>query len=435
MNLPLKIQRQIEEFAKICKLEKVVLFGSRARGTNRERSDKMKKHFRYGLFFALGAMLALGFVACGDESSSGPSKNEETGIETEESSSSVDEVFSSSVNVEESSSSFESEGLSSSVENGASSSSEKSTESSSGKNTEPAEVSSCSVAEGSSSSTTVEPSSSSVKAEQSSSSEKAEASSSSVKVQESSSSVKVEESSSSAKTEMSSSSEKPVESSSSEKVVESSSSKAQSSSSATSSSSFNSAYDSVNNTLIDLRDGQVYKTVTIGLQVWMAENLNYLPQDTIGTFWADRSVCGGGEYKSLQEGNCSIYGRLYETSFTENANYRKKICPDGWSIPSKKQYQNLIAFLGDNAGNKLKDKDKKLWSQNDNTNESGFSVIPSGYWSPYYGFNYLEKEGDAVAALAMIPSSIQNALRIDENNYEFAGYGQWLFIAVRCIKD
>jgi predicted nucleotidyltransferase len=39
MNLPLKIQRQIEEFAKICKLEKVVLFGSRARGTNRERSD------------------------------------------------------------------------------------------------------------------------------------------------------------------------------------------------------------------------------------------------------------------------------------------------------------------------------------------------------------------------------------------------------------
>ena len=39
MNLPLNIQRQIEEFAKTCKLEKVVLFGSRARGTNRERSD------------------------------------------------------------------------------------------------------------------------------------------------------------------------------------------------------------------------------------------------------------------------------------------------------------------------------------------------------------------------------------------------------------
>ncbi len=37
--MPLNIQRQIEEFARICKLEKVVLFGSRARGTNRERSD------------------------------------------------------------------------------------------------------------------------------------------------------------------------------------------------------------------------------------------------------------------------------------------------------------------------------------------------------------------------------------------------------------
>jgi predicted nucleotidyltransferase len=39
MNLPLNIQRQIEEFARTCILEKVVLFGSRARGTNRERSD------------------------------------------------------------------------------------------------------------------------------------------------------------------------------------------------------------------------------------------------------------------------------------------------------------------------------------------------------------------------------------------------------------
>jgi uncharacterized protein (TIGR02145 family) len=217
--------------------------------------------------------------------------------------------------------------------------------------------------------------------------------------------------------------------------VESSSSEGKSSSSAVSSSSLNSTYDSVHNTLTDLRDGQVYKTVTIGLQVWMAENLNYLPRDTSGTFWAGRSICGGGEYQSLQEGDCSIYGRLYETSFTENANYRKEICPEGWSIPSKKQYQKLIAFLGDNVGSKLKDKDGNLWSKSDNTNESGLSVIPSGYWSPYYGFNYLEEEGDAVATLAMIPSSIQNALRIDENNYEFAGYGQWLFIAFRCIKD
>ena len=241
--------------------------------------------------------------------------------------------------------------------------------------------------------------------------------------------------SSSSDSKSSSSAEGSSSDSKSSSSAGSSSSDSKSSSSVVSSSSLNSAYDSVHNTLTDLRDGQVYKTATIGSQVWMAENLNYLPQDTIDTFWAGRSICGGGDYKSLQEGDCSIYGRLYETSFTENANYRKEICPDGWSIPSKKQYQTLIAFLGDNVGNKLKDKEGNLWSKGDNTNESGLSVIPSGYWSPYYGFNYLEKEGDAVATLAMIPSSIQNALRIDENNYEFAGYGQWLFIAFRCLKD
>ena len=252
----------------------------------------------------------------------------------------------------------------------------------------------------------------------------------------SSSSVVSSSSSAVSSSSVQSSSSSIIASSSSSSVAKSSSSVNVSSSSISSSSMMlNSIYDATNNTLTDIRDGHVYKTVTIGTQIWMAENLNYLPQDTVGSFWAGRSICGGGDYKSLQEGDCSIYGRLYETSFTENANYRKNICPDGWSIPSKKQYQNLIVFLGDNVGNKLKDNDRNLWSQRDNTNESGFSVIPSGYWSRYYGFNYIEKEGDAVAALAMVPSAIQNALNIYENNYEFAGYGQWFFIAFRCIKD
>ena len=290
----------------------------------------------------------------------------------------------------------------------------------------------------SSSSSVIQSSSSTKKPEESSSSTPILSSSSTPIEDSNSSSSSVVSSSSSAVSSSSvqSSSSSVMASSSSSSVAKSSSSVNVSSSSISSSSMMlNSIYDATNNTLTDIRDGHVYKTVTIGTQIWMAENLNYLPQDTVGSFWAERSICGGGDYKSLQEGDCSIYGRLYETSFTENANYRKNICPDGWSIPSKKQYQNLIVFLGDNVGNKLKDNDRNLWSQRDNTNESGFSVIPSGYWSRYYGFNYIENEGDAVAALAMVPSGIQNALNIYENNYEFAGYGQWFFIAFRCIKD
>ena len=191
--------------------------------------------------------------------------------------------------------------------------------------------------------------------------------SSSSEVQESSSS---EMSSSSVQTESSSS---KVESSSSINI--SSSSIDESSSSEKSSSSLNDGYDAINNTLTDSRDGQVYKTVTIGTQVWMAENLNYLPKDTIGTIWGGLSLCGGGAWKSKEEGDCSIFGRLYETDFTDEK--KDSICPDGWSLPTYNQFQKMKSYLGDNAVNKMKINIDKYWQSGNATNESGFSAIPS----------------------------------------------------------
>jgi uncharacterized protein (TIGR02145 family) len=91
----------------------------------------------------------------------------------------------------------------------------------------------------------------------------------------------------------------------------------------------------------DSRDGKNYKTVKIGAQVWMAQNLDY------GGKNGDIGVC----YDKKPE-NCKKYGALY------SADEAKQVCPAGWHLPSRKEWQELIDFAGgvDIAGKKLKAK-------------------------------------------------------------------------------
>ena len=303
----------------------------------------------------------------------------------------------------------------------------------------------------SSSSKDLDKSSSSIKNEGSSSSTKTDESSSSKKTDESSSSDKpVESSSSMAKSsssEISSSSVKPTESSSSEmssssgsessSSVASSSSESKSSSSVASSSSLNSAYDSVNNTLIDLRDGQVYKTVTIGARIWMSENLNYLPNDTVGTIWAGKTLCGGGAWKTKTEGDCETFGRLYEEDFASIKNYTQAICPDGWSLPTKAQYQEFISSLGDDAANKMRIDNSVYWDVDDATNQSGFSAVPSGYYSSAKGFNPIYEQNTPVVALFFDRKSQtgNSTIMIVDNTINYMQFGDKQFAAIRCIKN
>ncbi len=84
-------------------------------------------------------------------------------------------------------------------------------------------------------------------------------------------------------------------------------------------------YDSASNTVKDLRDGQTYKTVKIGDQVWMAENLGH---ETTS------SICGEKEFLTL-------YGCLYSW------NEAKTVCPVGWHLPSQAEWNTLIEFVGD----------------------------------------------------------------------------------------
>ena len=104
--------------------------------------------------------------------------------------------------------------------------------------------------------------------------------------------------------------------------LSSSSDTAQSSSSLAPKSSGEFAYG----TLTDERDGKTYKTVVIGKQTWMAENLNFENR---------LSYC----YEGKDE-NCAKYGRLYKWEGAMEA------CPAGWGVPSLEEFQVLVATVG-----------------------------------------------------------------------------------------
>lgn len=272
----------------------------------------------------------------------------------------------------------------------------------------------------SSSSAKVTEESSSSSAEQKiSSSSKVKDSSSSSGVQESSSSVKAaeESSSSSAKQDTSSSSDVQVASSSSDVQETSSSSEVQVSSSSeeVSSSSVvqlipSKDYDCSQykclptqylnpeieyGELLDTRDNQVYRTVKIGDQVWMAQNLNYDLGDTA----ADPRFIHRFTSKVVDhvEDSLAKYGRAYtwvQAIDTTEVCYdsscylpismlpRRGICPEGWHLPSERDWKLLEKYVdlnNDDEGIGVSLKVPDLWDPYPNavgTDRFGFSALP-----------------------------------------------------------
>ncbi|SHK47920.1 fibrobacter succinogenes major paralogous domain-containing protein [Fibrobacter sp. UWEL] len=149
----------------------------------------------------------------------------------------------------------------------------------------------------------------------------------------------------------------------------------------------------------DERDGQVYKSVKIGDQVWMAENLNYAYVVPTAE-WDSSSFCYDDELD-----NCAKYGRLYLWSaamdsaavFSESGRgcgfgvecnpngIVRGVCPEGWHLPSSEEWYALHSSVGGylTAGKMLRTTSD--WHNNSNgtdgngTNAYGFSVYPSGY--------------------------------------------------------
>ncbi|MCI0513962.1 hypothetical protein L0128_12170 [candidate division KSB1 bacterium] len=137
----------------------------------------------------------------------------------------------------------------------------------------------------------------------------------------------------------------------------------------------------------DQRDGRYYKTVRIGDQIWMAENLNY--GKLVGN--CDQQDNGMVE-KTCYENDSTIgavYGGLYTWDEAMNWRYtegNQGICPPGWHLPTLAEWQVLRQFLGvDSAGQQLKASkgDPLPW---DGNNSSGFTAIPAGTgYQKYFG--------------------------------------------------
>jgi uncharacterized protein (TIGR02145 family) len=197
-------------------------------------------------------------------------------------------------------------------------------------------------------------------------------------------------------------------------------------------------------TLTD-QDGNTYKTITIGTQTWMAENLrtiNYndgtvIPNITDADEWAALTTGAYCNYNNTT-GNDTIatYGRLYNWYAINTG----KLAPKGWHVPTNAEWTTLTDYLGGTsvAGGKLKETGITHWG-NPNigaTNESGFTALPGSFRYPNGAFDYIgiygiwwsSTEGVTDYAYGQgVDNSISNLTRI--YNYKELGY------SVRCLKD
>ena len=223
----------------------------------------------------------------------------------------------------------------------------------------------------------------------------------------------------------------------------------------------------VNGTMTDERDGQTYKTVTIGTQTWMAENLNYAYGDILHKnrvhIFNPTSWCYDND--SVY---CAKYGRLYTwaaamdsmgrwTANGKNCGLLKTcsptypvrgICPEGWHLPNYDEWATLIVAVdgsireynkSNTAGGKLKSTTNdwnSAWNGGGNeTDVYGFSALPAGFRENAGNFEF---EGDNAFFWSSTERNRDYAwyMELFSNNNANLNYDlKQSGFSVRCVKD
>ncbi|MBL7811578.1 MAG: hypothetical protein JNL57_05095 [Bacteroidetes bacterium] len=196
-------------------------------------------------------------------------------------------------------------------------------------------------------------------------------------------------------------------------------------------------------TFKDSRDGNVYKTVKIGNQTWMAENLRYLPSVVApdsGSNTLPLQYVYGYKGNSVAAAKATASFKTYGVLYNWPA--ANKACPAGWHLSHDSDWKILIIGLGGYkvAGGKLKEAGTTHWqSPNEGgTNDSGFTALPGGYRYSSGVFDGQGKNGawwtstvsDAELSIAFyreIDYDFSETMKV-RNNYNMG----W---SVRCVKD
>ena len=192
-------------------------------------------------------------------------------------------------------------------------------------------------------------------------------------------------------------------------------------------------------------DGNVYKTVTIGTQVWMVENLKTtkyrngdpIPHVLVNTTWAALTNGAYCWYNNDITANKATYGALYNWFTVID---KRHIAPSGWHVPTDGEWAILTTFLGGKsfAGGKLKETLTSHWSSPNTgaTNNSGFTALPGGYRDKFGVFSMVGNIGGWWAS-TQYSKSVAWYRYVDYNSsivYSCSSYKNSGF-SVRCIKD
>ncbi len=232
-------------------------------------------------------------------------------------------------------------------------------------------------------------------------------------------------------------------------------------------------------TFVDQRDGQEYEWVRIGDQVWMAENLKYLPEVSPGSAGSETnphySVYGyeGTDVsEAVATDNYNNYGVLYNwpaamdgaSSSSANPSGVQGVCPAGWHLPSDAEWTELtdyvvsqgypnVGYKPNGAGNALKScrqvdsplggecatSEHPRWNSGGTyygTDQFGFSALPGGQRCSLGGFDFIGRYGHWWSSTeSYTDAAWVRAMYSNTGDVPRGGYVKEHSLSVRCLRD